>query len=46
MRKLILEKQAFEDLEFWAKTDLKILKRIAELFFAVLKDPLPGNRET
>lgn len=42
MRKLILEKNAIEDFEFWAKNDLKILKRTAELFLAVLKDPFQG----
>ena len=42
MRKLILEKNAVEDFEFWAKNDLKIMKRIAELFLAVLKDPFQG----
>jgi toxin YoeB len=42
MRKLILEKNAIEDLEFWAKNDLKILKRTAELFLAIIKDPFQG----
>ena len=42
MRKLILEKNAIEDFEFWAKNDLKMMKRIAELFLAVSKDPFQG----
>ena len=42
MRKLILEKNAIEDFEFWAKNDLKTLKRIAELFLAINKDPFQG----
>jgi toxin YoeB len=42
MRKLILEKNATEDFEFWAKNDLKILKRIAELFLAITKNPFQG----
>ena len=42
MRKLILEKNATEDFEFWAKNDLKILKRIAELFLAITKEPFQG----
>jgi toxin YoeB len=42
MRKLLLEKNATEDLEFWSKTDLKILKRTVELFLAILKDPFQG----
>ncbi len=39
MTKLILESNAIEDFEFWAKNDLKLLKKIAELFAAILKDP-------
>ncbi len=42
MTKLILEKHAIEDFEFWAKNNLKILKKIAELFSAILKDPING----
>jgi Txe/YoeB family toxin of Txe-Axe toxin-antitoxin module len=37
--KIILEKHAIEDFEFWARTDLKTLKKIAELFFAIQSDP-------
>ncbi len=40
MNKLILEKHAVEDFEFWAKNDLKMLKKIAELFSSILKDPI------
>lgn len=42
MTKLILEKHAIEDFEFWAKNDLKMLKKISELFSAILKDPIKG----
>ena len=42
MRKLILEKNAVEDFEFWVKNDNKMMKRIAELFLAILKDPFQG----
>ncbi len=42
MTKLILEGHAVEDFEFWAKNDLKILKKIAELFASILKDPIKG----
>lgn len=42
MRKLILEEHAIEDFEFWANNDLKLLKKIASLFSAVLKDPFNG----
>ena len=37
--KLILEEHAVDDFEWWAKNDLKILKKIADLFSAILKDP-------
>jgi Txe/YoeB family toxin of Txe-Axe toxin-antitoxin module len=37
--KIILEKHAIEDFELWARTDLKTLKKIAELFFAIQSDP-------
>lgn len=40
--KLILEKHAVDDFEWWAKNDLKILKKIADLFSAILKDPYKG----
>ena len=42
MRKLILEAHAVEDFRFWAKNDLKILKKVAELFFAIIADPFQG----
>ncbi len=42
MRSLLLEKNAVEDFEYWSKTDLKILKRIAELLLAVIKNPFDG----
>ena len=40
--KLILEKNAVEDFEWWAKNDLKMLKKIAELFSAIITDPFKG----
>ena len=42
MRKIILEKHAVEDFEFWATTDLKLLKKIAELLPTIYKDPFHG----
>jgi toxin YoeB len=42
MRNIILEQHAVEDFEYWAKQDLKLLKKIAELFLAVAKDPFIG----
>jgi toxin YoeB len=42
MRKILLEDNAIEDFEFWSKNDLKILKKIAELFIAISKNPFEG----
>jgi toxin YoeB len=42
MRKLILEEHAIEDFEFWAHNDLKLLKKIVELFSSILKQPFHG----
>ena len=42
MRSLMLEKNAIEDFEYWSKTDLKILKKIAELFLAIVRNPFDG----
>jgi toxin YoeB len=42
MRKILLEDNAIEDFEFWAKNDVKILKKIAELFIAISKNPFEG----
>jgi toxin YoeB len=42
MRKILLENNAIEDFEFWAKNDVKILKKIAELFIAISKNPFDG----
>lgn len=40
--KIVLEEHAIEDFEFWAKNDLKILKKVAELFLAIQSDPFIG----
>ena len=42
MRKILLEKNAIEDFEYWSKTDLKILKKVAELFTATARSPFEG----
>lgn len=42
MRNILLEKNAIDDFEFWSKNDLKILKKIAELFLAIAKNPFEG----
>jgi toxin YoeB len=42
MRKILLEDNAIEDFEFWSKNDVKTLKKIAELFIAISKNPFEG----
>ena len=42
MRNILLEKNAIEDFEYWAKNDVKILKKIAVLFLAISKQPFDG----
>lgn len=42
MKKIILHKQAIEDLEFWADNDVKQLKRIIALIVAINKNPFDG----
>lgn len=42
MRKVIFEKNALEDFEFWAKQDIKTLKKVAELILAIHKEPFSG----
>ena len=37
-----MEKNAIEDFEYWAKADVKMLKKIAELFLSISKDPFTG----
>ncbi len=42
MRKILLEDNAIQDFECWSKNDVKILKKIAELFIAISKNPFEG----
>ena len=42
MRKVLFEKQAFEDIQFWASSDLKTLKKIVELISDIQKHPFEG----
>lgn len=42
MKPIILHKQAVEDLEFWAKNDVKQLKRIISLIAEIRKNPFEG----
>jgi toxin YoeB len=42
MRDVFLEAAAFEDMQFWAKNDLKLLKKIIELIADIQKTPFAG----
>ena len=42
MRKVIFEKTALEHLVYWAKTDLKILKKIIQLAENTAQTPFEG----
>ena len=42
MRQVIFEASALEDLHFWARSDLKTLKKIIELLDAIEKNPFEG----
>ncbi|MCX6350477.1 MAG: Txe/YoeB family addiction module toxin [Bacteroidetes bacterium] len=42
MKQVLFEASALEDLYFWAKTDLKLLKKIVELLDAIQKNPFEG----
>ncbi len=42
MRNITLNDQALDDLHFWSKNDLKLLKKIFELLVAITKSPTEG----
>ena len=42
MRDVLLEAAAFEDIQFWAKNDSKLLKKIVELIADIQKTPFAG----
>lgn len=42
MKELIVKKQAIDDLKYWSLTDTKLLKKIFELFEAIIRDPFTG----
>jgi toxin YoeB len=42
MRKVVFEEDALEHLSYWAKTDLKILKKIIQLSENTAKTPFDG----
>jgi toxin YoeB len=42
MKLVTFEASAFDALQFWARSDLKILKKIIELLNAIDKNPFEG----
>ena len=42
MRNITLNNQALDDLHFWSKNDVKLLKKIFELFVSITKNPTEG----
>ncbi len=42
MRRILLDENAIEDFEFWSRNNLKILKKVAELFLSISKSPFHG----
>jgi len=42
MRKVIFERNAFEDIEYWLKNDRRMLKRILELIREIDRTPFSG----
>jgi len=42
MKTIILHKQALEDLEFWADSNVKQLKKVIALIAAISKSPFDG----
>ncbi len=42
MRLVLFENAAFEDLQFWSKNELKLLKKIIELIADIQKTPFTG----
>jgi toxin YoeB len=43
MRRVLIEPIAFEDLEFWAKNDSKLLKKILDIIADIHKNPFTGK---
>ena len=42
MKDMIIKQQAMDDLHFWSKNNLKLLKKIFELLKAIQSDPFTG----
>jgi toxin YoeB len=43
MRKLIFEESAQDDIFFWSKTDLKVLRKVVELIEDTQQHPFSGK---
>ncbi len=42
MKEVIIKQQAMDDLQFWAKNNLKLIKKIIELINAIQTNPFNG----
>jgi toxin YoeB len=42
MKEVIIKQQAMDDLQFWAKNNLKLIKKIIELLNAIQTNPFNG----
>ena len=42
MRRVLFEKQAFEDLKYWSQTEPKNLRKIIDLISDIQKHPFDG----
>jgi toxin YoeB len=42
MKRIVLSKQAFDDLKYWLQIDTKFIKKIFELLDSITSDPFKG----
>lgn len=42
MRNIVLTKQAFDDMKYWSFNDVKLLRKIFDLFDSILRVPFQG----
>ena len=42
MKSCLFEKTAFDDIAFWAKTDIRMLKKIVQLLESIQQSPYEG----
>ena len=43
MKNVLIEDTAFDDLEFWSKNDVRLLRKILELIADIRKTPFSGK---